>query len=70
VLRRIAAVEHRIEALEQEQRTVEAALADPGVLADGALLAATGTRHREIQEELAWQLREWEQLQEQAASQS
>jgi protein subunit release factor A len=66
VLRQITQVEARIEALEHEQQQLEADLADPAVLADGERLAAAGIRHREVQEELAWQLREWEQLQEQA----
>ncbi len=39
-------------------------LADPDVLGDPDRLAATGTRHRELQEELAWKLRRWEDLQE------
>jgi hypothetical protein len=68
VARRLRAVEERIELLEREQRALEERLADSAVLADPAALAATGTRHRELQEELAWQLREWEELQEASAA--
>ena len=64
--RQIQQVEQRIAALEGEQRELEAALADPSVLADHERVAAAGTRHREVEQELAWQLREWEQLQETA----
>ena len=42
---------------------LEAALADPEVLGDAERVAAAGTRHREVQEELAWKLREWERVQ-------
>jgi ATP-binding cassette subfamily F protein 3 len=67
VTRMIRQVEERIEALEQEQATLEASLADPELVSDAGRVAEVGTRHREVQEELAWQLREWETLQEQAA---
>ena len=39
---------------------VEAALADPEVLADRDRVAETAERHRALQEELAWLMREWE----------
>ena len=68
VLRQISQVEARIEVLEQEQQRIEAELADPAVLGDAERVSAAGIRHRELQEELAWKLREWEQLQEQAAT--
>jgi hypothetical protein len=64
ILRELQSVEQEIEGLEAEQRRLEADLADPDVLGDPDRLAATGTRHRELQEELAWKLRRWEDLQE------
>jgi len=57
--------------LEREITRVEAAiaeaeetLADPAVLADRDALAAKGTEHRGLQEELAWLMREWERVAE------
>jgi ATP-binding cassette subfamily F protein 3 len=64
ILLELQSVEQEIEGLEAEQRRLEADLADPDVLGDPDRLAATGTRHRELQEELAWKLRRWEDLQE------
>jgi ATP-binding cassette subfamily F protein 3 len=64
IQRELQSVEQEIEGLEAEQRRLEADLADPDVLGDPDRLAATGTRHRELQEELAWKLRRWEDLQE------
>jgi ATP-binding cassette subfamily F protein 3 len=64
ILRELQSVEEDIEGLEAEQRRLEAELADPDVLGDPDRLAATGTRHRELQHELAWKLRRWEDLQE------
>jgi ATP-binding cassette subfamily F protein 3 len=68
VLREITQIEAKIEQLEQEQQRIETELADPEVLGDAERVSAAGIRHRELQEELAWKLREWEQLQEQAAT--
>ncbi|MDX6555925.1 MAG: hypothetical protein QOD86_2120, partial [Miltoncostaeaceae bacterium] len=46
---------------------VEAELADPAVLADRDRLAERGERHRELQQELSWALREWERTAEAAS---
>ena len=62
--RKIAEVEATVARLETEQRRVESDLADPTVMGDAARLAEVGRRHRELTEELAWKLREWEELQE------
>ena len=64
VTRKIAEVEATVARLETEQRRVESDLADPTVMGDAARLAEVGRRHRELTEELAWKLREWEELQE------
>ncbi|HET6691337.1 MAG TPA: hypothetical protein VFG74_10785, partial [Miltoncostaeaceae bacterium] len=45
---------------------LEAALADPAVLADRDAVAARGEEHRGLQEELAWLMREWERAAESA----
>ena len=47
---------------------MEAALADPAVLADREAVAARGEEHRELQEELAWLMREWERAAEAAGA--
>jgi hypothetical protein len=53
-------MEGRIAALEAELATLEAELADPSVAADRDRVAERGGRHRDLQAELAWLLREWE----------
>jgi ATP-binding cassette subfamily F protein 3 len=64
--REVAEIERRIAGIEAEVATVEAALAEPAVTADRAALAERAARHRALQEELAWLMREWEERAEAA----
>jgi protein subunit release factor A len=57
-------LESRIAVLEDELRELEERLGDPDVLADREAVAAAGERHRGVEQELAWLLREWEQAAE------
>jgi ATP-binding cassette subfamily F protein 3 len=61
--RLIRELEQNIARLEGEQAELEAALADPGGAGDHARLGELGTRHQQVQEELAWNLLEWERVQ-------
>ncbi len=61
-LRQAEKLEATIAALEDELREVEAALADPAGLGDRDAIAAAGERHRELQEEIAWHMAEWERV--------
>ena len=45
------------------RRELEAALADPAGAGDRVRLGELGTRHQQVQEELAWTLLEWERVQ-------
>jgi ATP-binding cassette subfamily F protein 3 len=64
--REIERLETRIGELEQEIRRIESSLADPEIAGDREALAAAGTRHREVEEELSWLMREWESAAETA----
>ena len=59
-LRDIERLETKIAALEEELQEVEARLGDPVVLADRDAVAAAGERHRGLEQEIAWLMREWE----------
>ena len=59
-------LEERIAALEGELAAVEDDLARPEVASDPERVGAGGRRHGELQEEIAWLLREWEQVAESA----
>jgi ATP-binding cassette subfamily F protein 3 len=61
--RLIRELETSIARLEAEQAELEAALAEPSGAGDHARLGELGTRHQEVQEELAWNLLEWERVQ-------
>ena len=65
--REVGQLEARIAELERAVEAVEAELVDPAVLADRERLAERGERHRELQQELAWALREWERTAEAAS---
>jgi ABC-type multidrug transport system ATPase subunit len=66
--REVVEIERRIAGLEAEVASVEAALAEPAVTADRAALAERAARHRALQEELAWLMREWEERAEAAGA--
>jgi ATP-binding cassette, subfamily F, member 3 len=61
--RLIRELEAAIARLEAEQTELEAALADPAGAGDRVRLGELGTRHQQVQEELAWTLLEWERVQ-------
>jgi ATP-binding cassette subfamily F protein 3 len=61
--RLIRELEAGIARLEAEQAELEAALADPAGAGDRVRLGELGTRHQQVQEELAWTLLEWERVQ-------
>jgi ATP-binding cassette subfamily F protein 3 len=61
--RRIREIERRIDEIESRQAGLEALLQEPEVLADHDRLAETGRALRDSQQELAWQMKEWEALQ-------
>jgi ATP-binding cassette subfamily F protein 3 len=62
--RRVREIESRIDEIESRQAGLEQMLLQPDVLADHARLAETGRALADSQQELAWQMREWEALQE------
>jgi ATP-binding cassette subfamily F protein 3 len=59
---RIRDVERRIDDLEQRAAALEAQLLEPDVLNDHLRLAETGKALAESQQDLAWQMKEWEAL--------
>jgi hypothetical protein len=61
--KRIRDIERRIDEIETRQAGLEAMLQEPEVLADHDRLAETGRALRDSQQELAWQMKEWEALQ-------
>jgi ATP-binding cassette subfamily F protein 3 len=56
----------RVEQLEERVAAVEGELQLPETLADQSLLSALGEQHRDLQEQLAWAMREWERAAEEA----
>ncbi len=60
--RRIREIERRIDEIETRQAGLEALLLEPEVLADHERLAETGRALADSQQELAWQMKEWEAL--------
>ena len=68
IAREVSRLEERIAKVEGQIGAVEAELADPEVLADRERLGERGARHRALQEELAWLMREWEGLAEAAGA--
>jgi ATP-binding cassette subfamily F protein 3 len=61
--KRIRDVERRIDEIETRAAGLEALLLEPDVLNDHARLAETGRALAESQQDLAWQMKEWEALQ-------
>jgi ATP-binding cassette, subfamily F, member 3 len=61
--KRIREIERRIDEIETRQAGLTALLQEPEVLADHDRLAETGRALRDNQQELAWQMKEWEALQ-------
>ncbi len=59
-------LEERIATLESERATLEEELAQPEVAGDPERVAAHGARHRDVEQELAWLMLEWEKTAEAA----
>ena len=55
-----AKLERAIATLEEELGALETRLSQPEAYEDDAAVAEDGTRHQELQEELAYLYREWE----------
>ena len=58
--RKAAKLEHAIAKLEEELGALETRLSQPDAYEDDTSVAEDGTRHQELQEELAYLYREWE----------
>jgi ATP-binding cassette, subfamily F, member 3 len=59
--REVARVEKKIASVEADIASVEATMADPAIATDHAALAEHAKRHQDLQEELTWLMREWEE---------
>jgi ATP-binding cassette subfamily F protein 3 len=60
-------LEDRIAKLEGELAAIESELAQPDVTADSDLVAEKGARHRDVEQEIAWLMHEWERVSESAS---
>jgi hypothetical protein len=58
--RQTAKLERAIAALEEELGALETRLSQPEAYGDDAAVAEDGTRHQELQKDLAYLYREWE----------
>ncbi|HET9490801.1 MAG TPA: ABC-F family ATP-binding cassette domain-containing protein [Methylomirabilota bacterium] len=65
--RRLEQVEAQINALEERLRGLGEALADPGLYGDGERVRAIAQERKSAEEQVAWLLREWEELSEAVA---
>jgi ATP-binding cassette subfamily F protein 3 len=62
VRRRLEEVETQISGLEEQLRRLGEALADPGLYSDGERVRAIRLERKGAEEQVAWLLREWEEL--------
>ncbi|MBI4010903.1 MAG: ABC-F family ATP-binding cassette domain-containing protein [Candidatus Rokubacteria bacterium] len=60
--RRVDEIERQIHALEDRLRELGEALADPALYADGERVRAVAIERKEAEEQVAWLMREWEDL--------
>jgi len=60
--RRVEEVEARIHALEARLEQIGAALADPALYVDGERARAVAGERKSAEEQMAWLMREWEEL--------
>ena len=60
--RRLEAVEARVQEMEAKLAEIAAALADPGLYADGERARAVVHERKAAEEQLAWLMREWEEI--------
>jgi ATP-binding cassette subfamily F protein 3 len=66
--RRLEEVECEIQALETRLRELENAFANPSLYADGDRVRAVTTERKSAEEQVAWLMREWEELSTQLAA--
>jgi ATP-binding cassette subfamily F protein 3 len=66
--RRLGEVEAQISALEARVRDLGEALTDPGLYTDGERVRALALERKRAEEQVAWLLREWEELSEAVAA--
>lgn len=64
--RQVERLESEITRLETEIAGIEVDLADPSTAGDVARISELGAQYQTLQEELAWKLRDWEEIAEQA----
>jgi hypothetical protein len=60
--RRLEAVEKRVHEMEARLGEVTAALSDPSLYADGERARAIVHERKSAEEQLAWLMREWEEI--------
>ena len=60
--RETSRLEREIAAMEEELGAIETRLSQPDAYADPTSLAVDGRRHQELQQEIAYKYREWEQF--------
>jgi ATP-binding cassette subfamily F protein 3 len=60
--RRLEAVETRVHEIEARLAEITAALSDPALYADGGRVRAVVHERKSAEEQLAWLMREWEEL--------
>jgi predicted RNase H-like nuclease (RuvC/YqgF family) len=60
--RRVEVIEREIHALEARLEELGAALADPALYAEGERVRAIATERKRAEAEVAWLMREWEEL--------
>ncbi len=60
--RRVDEIERQIHALEDRLRELGEALGDPALYADGERVRAIATERKEAEQQVAWLMREWEDL--------
>ena len=60
--RRLGEVERRVEELEAKLAEIAEALADPALYADGERARAVAHERKSAEEQLAWSMREWEEI--------
>jgi ATP-binding cassette subfamily F protein 3 len=66
--RRLEEVERQIHALEARLQELGTAFADPALYADGERVRAVTTERKSAEEQVAWLMREWEELSTQLAA--
>jgi hypothetical protein len=60
--KRLEAVETRVHEMEARLVEITSALADPGLYADGERARSVAHQRKAAEEQLAWLMREWEEI--------